>query len=112
MIRKPRGASAVKPRPTGLSPVAPPRCLLGKRELSSACARPPRESSRTDRSVEPLIVGGGTVDRRHLYVVQTQVDRELAAMVREVVDRIAQHHVTRLLGDDLAGDEQSPRLHQ
>ena len=67
---------------------------------------------RAVRLAKPLVVGRRTVDGGDRHVVHAQVHRQLAAMVGEVVDGIAQHDVPRLFRDGLTGDEQTPRFHQ
>src|SRR4029450_3102453 len=62
-------------------------------------------------SAEALVVRGGAVDRRHDRVVEPQVHRQLAAVVRQVVEHApAQDLVARLLRDDVpAGPDLSAR---
>jgi DinB superfamily len=62
---------------------------------------------------EPLIVGGWAVDRRNRAVGQPEIDSQLAAVVRQVVQRVTQHDMTRLIEHDLSSCEQPPvRRHQ
>ena len=63
------------------------------------------ERAYVARLGELLIVGGWTVDRRHRALVQAQVDRQLSTMVREVIERIAQHDMARLIEHDVAAGE-------
>jgi len=57
---------------------------------------------------ESLIVRGRSVDRRHFPIVEPQIHRQLPAMVRQVVDRVAQDHMARLIEDDLPAGTQPP----
>ncbi len=66
---------------------------------------PPRTTVYFDPLRELLIVGGRAVDSWNRAVVQPQIHRQLAAMVREVVERIAQHDMPRLIQHDLPACE-------
>src|ERR1700740_2426747 len=61
---------------------------------------------------ESLIVGGWSRDRGNGQIVHAQIDGQLAAMVRQVIDRIAHHDVPRVLRDGFARNEQPPGRHQ
>src|SRR5207247_9593400 len=71
------------------------------RSFSSASMKPaepermmaPERAGINPDSEKPLIICRRPVNRRHRDVVQPQVDRELSAMVRGVIDRIAQDAV-------------------
>src|SRR5687768_7051162 len=95
-------------RMRGLGPVAYPRANLHG-EWSDASRNTPRRRAcqvipfaEAFCSAEPLIVSRWSVDRRHGLVEQPQVHRELTSMVGEVVQRIAQDDLARLVHHDLA----------
>lgn len=76
--------------------------------LRHLCARAPSGSVRSRRpatgmsaSREALVVAGGAVDRGDRGARQTQIHRELSAVMRQVHEGVAQHHVARLFADGL-----------
>src|SRR5438445_586205 len=58
-----------------------------------------RRNTRRVPLRELLIVGGRPVNRRDGLIVEPQIDGQLAPMMREMVERIAQHDMTRLFHD-------------
>src|SRR5688572_3609817 len=76
--------------------------------ISSRLVTPAMWTPPPAASTELRIVGGRPVDRRDLLVAQPQVHRQLAAMMRQVIDGVAQHDVPRLVHDDLATGAQPP----
>ena len=60
-----------------------------------------------------LIVRGRSVDRRDRLIGQSQVDRQLSAVMREMVEGVAKHDMPRLFHHHLAAGTQPPlRRHQ
>src|SRR5690242_10102970 len=54
-------------------------------------------------------IGGGTVDRGNSFVVQPQINRQLSAMMRHVVENAVTHRlITSLLAHQLARGEHAP----
>src|SRR5437773_29353 len=67
-------------------------------------------SSRGNSTRKCLLVRRWSVARRHRNVEQAKIDSQLRAMVREMSDHRATHHVRpRLLQHDLLPDAQRPR---
>jgi VWFA-related protein len=64
------------------------------------------------KSLEALIVSRGPIQRRHLGAHQSQIHRHLTAVMRPVVDGVADHFVARLLHHHGAAREQAPLRHQ
>src|SRR5947199_1879330 len=61
---------------------------------------------------EPLLIRRRPVERGDGDVVEPQVDGELAAVMREMIEgAVADGHVPRLLGDDVAAGEHPPGGH-
>src|SRR5260221_12308502 len=82
--------------------------------ISPCCATPAHPGpSLTFGMTRPSerLVRRRSVDRRHCRVVQAEVDRQLPAVMGEVVGhRVAQGDITRDLPDEVAADQKLPPL--
>ena len=64
-------------------------------------ARMIARTRRVGESAEPLIVCRWPIHGGHGHIIQTEIHRQLTAMMRQVVDRIAHHDMPRMLRDGL-----------